>query len=165
MMVWRHSTCRQQTGGCRHRSCSSCRIYEGESSPSVLSLSQGHLTLGQTPSNNNCMCKSTRKQSVVFIYSCRICMDKSSNYILSLSQEHLTIGQTPSVATTKRHHSASKYERRHEKTYLLGFRPSPTQTRLYNHRRWLETSDLESLFVLMLYIHGKQLVMLGQSVT
>ena len=25
----------------------------------------------------------------------------------------------------------------HEKTYLQGFRPGPTQTRLYSHRRWL----------------------------
>ena len=26
----------------------------------------------------------------------------------------------------------------HEKTNNLGFRPGPTQTRLYSHRRWLE---------------------------
>ena len=29
-------------------------------------------------------------------------------------------------------------EPRSEKTGLRGFRPGPTQTRLYNHRRWLE---------------------------
>ena len=29
-------------------------------------------------------------------------------------------------------------EARCEKTGLLGFRPGPTQTRLYNHTRWLE---------------------------
>ena len=31
-----------------------------------------------------------------------------------------------------------KYEPRCEKTGLRGFRPGPTQTRLYNHTRWLE---------------------------
>ena len=30
------------------------------------------------------------------------------------------------------------YEPRSEKTGLWGFRPGPTQTRLYSHRRWLE---------------------------
>ena len=30
------------------------------------------------------------------------------------------------------------YEPRCEKTDLLGFRPGPTQTGLYSHRRWLE---------------------------
>ena len=30
------------------------------------------------------------------------------------------------------------YEPRCEKTGLRGFRPGPTQTRLYSHRRWLE---------------------------
>ena len=30
------------------------------------------------------------------------------------------------------------YEPRREKTGLRGFRPGPTQTRLYNHTRWLE---------------------------
>ena len=30
------------------------------------------------------------------------------------------------------------YELLHEKTCLQGFRPGPTQTRLYRHRRWLE---------------------------
>ena len=30
------------------------------------------------------------------------------------------------------------YEPRCEKTGLRGFRPGPTQTGLYNHRRWLE---------------------------
>ena len=29
-------------------------------------------------------------------------------------------------------------EQRHEKICLRGFRPGPTQTGLYNHRRWLE---------------------------
>ena len=29
----------------------------------------------------------------------------------------------------------------HEKTNNLGFRPSPTQTRLYSHRRWLEPGN------------------------
>ena len=28
-----------------------------------------------------------------------------------------------------------------KKTGLRGFRPDPTQTRLYNHRRWLEASN------------------------
>ena len=30
------------------------------------------------------------------------------------------------------------YEPRREKTGLRGFRPGPTQTGLYSHRRWLE---------------------------
>ena len=30
----------------------------------------------------------------------------------------------------------------HEKTCLWGFRPGPTQTGLYSHRRWLKFSDL-----------------------
>ena len=30
-------------------------------------------------------------------------------------------------------------EPRSEKTGLRGFRPGPTQTRLYNHTRWVET--------------------------
>ena len=29
-------------------------------------------------------------------------------------------------------------EPRYEKTGLRAFRPGPTQTRLYNHKRWLE---------------------------
>ena len=31
------------------------------------------------------------------------------------------------------------YKPRSEKTGLRGFRPGPTQTGLYNQRRWLET--------------------------
>ena len=31
-----------------------------------------------------------------------------------------------------------RYEPRREKSWLRGFRPGPTQTRLYNHRRWVE---------------------------
>ena len=31
------------------------------------------------------------------------------------------------------------FEPRCEKTGLLGFRPGPTQTGLYSHKRWLET--------------------------
>lgn len=34
------------------------------------------------------------------------------------------------------------YEPRHDKTCLRGFRPGSAQTGLYNHRRWLEISDL-----------------------
>ena len=33
------------------------------------------------------------------------------------------------------------YEPRCEKTGLRGFRPGPTQTRLYNHTRWLEARN------------------------
>ena len=33
------------------------------------------------------------------------------------------------------------YEPRCEKTGLRGFRPGPTQTRLYSHRRWLEARN------------------------
>ena len=35
----------------------------------------------------------------------------------------------------------SKYEPRRQKTGLRGFRPGPTQTGLYSHRRWLETRN------------------------
>ena len=31
-----------------------------------------------------------------------------------------------------------QYETCREKTGLRGFRPNPTQTELYSHRRWLE---------------------------
>ena len=34
-----------------------------------------------------------------------------------------------------------KYEPVHEKTNNLGFRPGPTQTRLYSHRIWLEAGN------------------------
>ena len=38
------------------------------------------------------------------------------------------------------HHQGSLalFEPRSEKTGLRSFRPGPTQTRLYSHRRWLE---------------------------
>ena len=36
------------------------------------------------------------------------------------------------------HKMKTVYEPRSEKTGLQGFRPGPTQTGLYNHRRWLE---------------------------
>ena len=36
---------------------------------------------------------------------------------------------------------SGSYEPRCEKTGLQGFRPGPTQTGLYNHRRWLETCN------------------------
>ena len=32
-----------------------------------------------------------------------------------------------------------KYEQPHEKPCFRGFRPGPTQTELYSHRKWLET--------------------------
>ena len=35
----------------------------------------------------------------------------------------------------------STFETRCEKTGLRGFRPGPTRTRLYSHRRWLEASN------------------------
>lgn len=47
--VWRRSTCTQQTTGYRRMSCSSCRTYGDEWSPSEPSLSQEHLVLGRTP--------------------------------------------------------------------------------------------------------------------
>ena len=33
------------------------------------------------------------------------------------------------------------YESSREKTNNLSFRPDPTQTRLYSHRRWLEAGN------------------------
>ena len=45
-------------------------------------------------------------------------------------------------ATHFKHHSeAIIYEPRSEKTGLRGFRPGPTQTGLYSHRRWLEAGN------------------------
>ena len=41
-------------------------------------------------------------------------------------------------ANADRPPEVSKNEPRCEKTGLWGFRPGPTQTGLYNHRRWLE---------------------------
>ena len=32
-----------------------------------------------------------------------------------------------------------EFELHHNKTYLCAFRPGPTQTGLYNHRKWLDT--------------------------
>ena len=40
-------------------------------------------------------------------------------------------------------HALRLYEPRCEKTSLRGFRPGPTQTRLYSYRRWLETGNFE----------------------
>ena len=36
---------------------------------------------------------------------------------------------------------SGSYEPRCENTGLQGFRPGPTQTGLYSHRRWLETCN------------------------
>ena len=33
------------------------------------------------------------------------------------------------------------FEPMHEKTNILGFRPGPTQTGLYSHRKWLEPGN------------------------
>ena len=38
-------------------------------------------------------------------------------------------------------HMLKPYEPRSEKTGLWGFRPGPTQTRLYSHRRLLEACN------------------------
>ena len=38
----------------------------------------------------------------------------------------------------RKYHLPPIFEPRCEKTGLRGFRPGPTQTGLYNHRRWLE---------------------------
>ena len=43
------------------------------------------------------------------------------------------------------------YEPRCEKTGLRGFRPCPTQTGLYSHRRWLEAKKFRPLVVDELY--------------
>ena len=45
------------------------------------------------------------------------------------------------VADQVRFQIIIKYEPRSEKTGLLGFRPGPTQTGLYSHRRWLEAGN------------------------
>ena len=38
----------------------------------------------------------------------------------------------------------NQYEPRCEKTSLLGFRPGPTQTRMYSDRRWLDAENFVS---------------------
>ena len=52
----------------------------------------------------------------------------------------ITFANANKKTMTKRKlfHRSLKFEPRCEKTSLRGFRPSPTQTRLHNHRRWLE---------------------------
>ena len=42
------------------------------------------------------------------------------------------------VLSTARSCGSGKLQPRSEKTGLWGFRPGPTQTGLYSHRRWLE---------------------------
>ena len=37
----------------------------------------------------------------------------------------------------------ASFQPRGEKTGLRGFRPDPTQTELYSHRRWLETEEFD----------------------
>ena len=48
-MVWRRSTCRRQTWGCRRRKSSSCRTSSDESSPFGPSQSPARPAPGQTP--------------------------------------------------------------------------------------------------------------------
>ena len=49
----------------------------------------------------------------------------------------------PSFATYTRKVQDDLNEPRSEKTGLWDFRPGPTQTRLYSHRRWLEAWNFE----------------------
>ena len=44
--------------------------------------------------------------------------------------------------------SLGKHKLCHDKTCLRGFRPGPTQTGLYNHRRRLEAKEVEELYYL-----------------
>ena len=50
----------------------------------------------------------------------------------------MIIGPLVTFATLLCYSLGIPYEPRSEKTVLRGFRPGPTQTRLYNHTRWLE---------------------------
>ena len=54
----------------------------------------------------------------------------------SYRQEHLLKERNDEQHDQKEHEGT--YEPRSEKTGLRGFRPGPTQTGLYSHRRWLE---------------------------
>ena len=47
-----------------------------------------------------------------------------------------------------------KYEPLHEETCILGFQPSPTQTGLYSHRRWLEAGNFRFRKERNCTIHG-----------
>jgi len=77
VMVLKHSICKLQTTGYRHKKSSSCRIYEDESSPSALSQSPEHPAPGQTPA---------RIQNVYVIFY--LCNNTSSN--LNIFQCHIT---------------------------------------------------------------------------
>ena len=59
-------------------------------------------------------CKAIRKQLIVYS---------------SVQEQHIEL--------------SIRNEPRCEKTGLRGFRPGPTQTRLYSHRRWLEAGNFE----------------------
>ena len=55
---------------------------------------------------------------------------------IKILQNEIEILRT--AVTQKDRYYESYYEPRCEKTGLRGFRPGPTQTGLYNNRRWLE---------------------------
>ena len=51
------------------------------------------------------------------------------------------INTNNSMHVTLKWLGTSIFESRYEKTGLQGFRPGPTQTGLYSHRRWLEACN------------------------
>ena len=57
----------------------------------------------------------------------------------SMSKTNTMQGFTLAAITSAEKHTL--IEPRYEKTGLRGFRPGPTQTGLYSHRRWLETCN------------------------
>ena len=72
------------------------------------------------------------------IFCLMICLDFAQmivrNYLL---WEYVIISRERQCLTLNLDDQSS-FEPRCEKTGLRGFRPGPTQTGLYNHKRWLE---------------------------
>ena len=72
-----------------------------------------------------------------------VCLNKTKMYSHSVSCKSFRKGLTAYYIgyqnTSEPHrHMWKSFEPRSEKTGLRGFRPGPTQTRLYNYRRLLE---------------------------
>ena len=74
----------------------------------------------------------TTKQPTWYGPECKIMRKRWHN-----AKYRYKLNKTDTNKTTLKQNSKA-YEPRCEKTGLRGFRPGPTQTRLYNHRRWLE---------------------------
>ena len=59
--------------------------------------------------------------------------------MISLFDQEFHVAQAVEYVKKQKKGTSDIIEPRSEKTGLRGFRPGPTQTGLYSHRRWLET--------------------------